>query len=140
MSNSGNSNKRAGTLYEARFIVRAMEEGLEPHPCPGEYLAHDFIVTNAAGTTFRTQVKGTAWRDEAKRKHRRWAIIAGSGKEKKPLDCTKIDILAAYVEPPDVWYLVPCLQIKSRGLWLYPDNLKSKAQYEKFKNNWDAFK
>jgi hypothetical protein len=131
-----NSNKRTGTLYEALFVVRAMREGLEPHSCHGEYLAHDFIVTNSAGKSFRTQVKGTAF----KSKRRRWQITAGSGKNKRPLDCTKIDILAAYIEPLNVWYLVPCMKIKSVSLWFYPDCPESKAQYEKFLDVWDAFK
>jgi hypothetical protein len=127
--------KRNGTIYEQKFLVEAMEHGLEPHPTIGDYLAHDMLVSNAAGRAFRTQIKGTTTRDP-NRKMARWQMIAGQGRAKRPLDCSKVDILAAYVDPIDAWYIIPCMRIKSPTLWFSPG---TRGQYEVFMNNWDYF-
>lgn len=133
--------KRQGTIYEAKFVVEALERGLDPHPCPGEYLAHDFLVTNSAGEVYKTQVKGTACEDLARRRTKRYKILATTGnKVKTALDCTKVDLLVAYVEPSNAWYVIPCMQLARKTIWLYPDNPKSVAQYEKYKEKWNLFK
>lgn len=136
-------SKRQGTLYEQKFVVKALERGLEPHPCPGEYLPHDYLVTNAAGRVFKTQIKGTSMtcsnRGVEKRRHVRYRITAGVGSHKAHLDCAKIDVLAVFIEPEDTWYVIPCLKITGKGLWFYASNENSKARYEKYKEDWDYF-
>lgn len=133
--------KRQGTIYEAKFVVEALERGLDPHPCPGEYLAHDFLVTNSAGEVYKTQVKGTACEEAAKRRTKRYKVLATTGnKVKTAIDCTKVDLLVAYVEPSNAWYIIPCMQLSCKTIWLYPDNPKSVAQYEKYKGKWNLFK
>ena len=133
-------SKRQGTLYEAKFIVEALEHSLDPHSCPGEYMAHDFLVTNAAGKVFKTQVKGTQY-CENDRKTRRFKVLATTGnKVKTQLDCTKVDLLAAYVEPCDTWYIIPCMQLSSKTIWFYPSNPNSLGKYEKYKDKWNLFK
>jgi len=128
--------KRQGTIYEAKFAVKALEYGLDPHPCPGEYLAHDFLVTNSAGEVYKTQVKGTAYMET-----KRYKVLATTGnKVKTPIDCTKVDLLAAYVEPCDSWYIIPCMQLSCKTVWLYPDNPNSIAQYERYQEKWNLFK
>ena len=135
--------KRAGTIYEQIFIVRALREGFEPHLTIGDFLPHDIMVSNAAGTAFRVQVKGTANAKAEQRSNPRYRITAGrarGSKAKVPLDCSKVDVLAAYIEPVDTWYLVPCLKIKSCSVWLYPTTEGgSKGYYEQFRENWDYF-
>ena len=134
-------SKRQGTLYEAKFVVRALENDLDPHPCPGEYLAHDFLVTNSAGQVYRTQVKGTAFVEKLNRKTPRFKVLATTGnKVKSAIDCTKVDLLAAYVEPYDAWYVIPCMLLSSKTIWLYPSNPNSLAQYEKYSEKWNLFK
>ena len=134
-------SKRAGTLYEAKFIVQALAHDLEPHPCPGEYLPHDFLVINAAGKVMRTQVKGTGSLEKCHRKTARYKILATTGnKVKTKIDCTKVDILVAHVEPRDAWYVIPCMQLSAKTIWLYPDNPDSIAKYEKYRDCWDLFK
>ena len=138
---SQHENKRQGTLYEKKFVVRALEEGLDPHPCPGEYLAHDYLVTNRAGDVFKVQIKGTqiTASDERRGPSERFRITAGHGANKEVLDCATVDVLAAYIEPYDAWYLIPCLKVRAKSVWFYPGNEKSKAQYEQFRENWDYF-
>ena len=122
--------------------MEALKKGLHPHQPIGDYLPHDVIVTNDAGRCFKVQVKGTDnLHTQTGRKHSRWRITAsrGAGKTKVPLDCSKVDVVAAHVHSLDVWYLIPCLHIKSMAVWLYADNPSSKAQYEIFKEDWNYF-
>ena len=136
--------KRQGTIYEHLFIVRSLQEGFEPHLTVGDFLPHDIIVTNSAGASCRGQVKGTANAKVEERQNPRYRITAGvsqGNKGKAPIDCTKVDVLAAYIEPVDAWYMVPCLKIKSPSTWFYPNTKGgSKGYYEQFREDWDYFR
>lgn len=130
-----------GTLYEYRFIERALTKRLHPHASIGDYLPHDIIILNDAGKVFRVQVKGThSFKETSTSNTSRWRITAGSGRvQKKRLDCSKVDVLAAHIGELDVWYLIPCLRLTAVSLWLYPESPESKAQFEPYKENWDIF-
>lgn len=134
--------KREGTIHETSFIVRCLEQGLEPHPTVGDYLPHDLLVSNSAGIVYKVQVKGTStiYKDDGRRKGSspRYRITAGAGGQKAPIDCSKVDCLAATV-PGGIWYIIPCLRIKGSAVWFYPTVEDSKAYYEQFKENWDFF-
>ena len=136
--------KRLGTVYEHMFIVRALQEGFDPHMSVGDFLPHDIVVTNGAGHAFRVQVKGTAKAKAEDRQNPRYRIttrvLKGTG-NKAPLDCTKVDVMAAYIEPADAWYMIPCLKIRSRSTWFYPHTEGgSKGYYEQFREDWDYFR
>ena len=132
--------KQQGTLYEMLFIAECMKRELHPHDSPGDFLPHDMLVLNNAGKIFRVQVKGTDTVNERRGRYPRYRITAKSGNTSSYIDCTKVDVLAAYVRPVDMWYIIPCLRIQNRkAVWLFPDNLESKAQFEKYKENWDYF-
>jgi len=135
-----------GTLYEMRFIAECLSKGLHPHDTVGDYLQHDLLVMNDAGCVFKVQVKGTNTEImDNRRVVPRYRITAKRGSKVNAtqglgyIDCTKVDVLAAYVEKRDAWYLIPCLSIENMSVWVYPDNPKSKAKYEKFKDDWSCF-
>ncbi len=130
---------RSGYLYEARFAAMCLENDLDPHPCPGGYLRHDYVVTNSAGNCFRVQVKGTNFQNHNGKKPR-YTVHASWGRGKNPLDCSKVDVFAAHVKKLNIWYLIPCLRLTGRAIHLYPDRENSAGRYEKFKENWDCFK
>lgn len=137
--------KRAGSIYEQQFFLDALKNGLEVFTPIGDYLPQDCIVMNSAGRTFRVQVKGTGVLVEDKRRNGglgRYMITSASGKKvKETIDCTKVDTLAAYIEPVNAWYIIPCMDLDNAiRISLYPHNTKSKAKYEKFQDNWNAFK
>ena len=133
-------NKRFGYLSEQRFIVEALERSLEVLSPIGEYLPIDFVVMNRAGGMVRTQVKATDTLILDNRGSKRYAITATEGTAKKPIDCTKVDVVACYVRPYDQWYLIPCLSLSAtKKVWLYPQNDQSKGQFEKYKDNWEIF-
>lgn len=136
--------KRAGSIYEQQFFLDALKNGLEVFTPIGDYLPQDCIVMNSAGRTFRVQIKGTGSlvHDTRGKGMGRYMITSASGKKvKETIDCTKVDTLAAYIEPVNAWYIIPCMDLDNAiRISLYPHNTKSKAKYEKFQDNWNAFK
>lgn len=131
------SNKKDGTNYEYQFIAKALKNNLEVFTPVGDHLPQDCIVMNGAGILFKVQVKGTGSFTKYKYK-----VIAASGNNSKvPLDCHKVDILAAYIEPYDVFYLVPCLALDgTKAPGFYPQNESSTGKYEVYKEDWSIFK
>tara|TARA_R100000005_G_scaffold89885_1_gene60821 strand:- start:619 stop:1056 length:438 start_codon:yes stop_codon:yes gene_type:complete len=141
------STKEAGTLYEQLFIVESLRRGLQPHTPVGDFLPHDLVVYGSNGICYRVQIKGTS--TEARHSKRpnqrgRYRITAAYGSKSKTLiDCNQTDILACYVAPWDLWYIIPCEKVRSVCVWLYPDpqikKRKRTGTYEQYKNNWDIF-
>ena len=99
---------------------------------------------NQAGKVFKVQIKGTKDKvfDKANGGQGRYMVTTASGTSKKmTIDCTKVDILAAYVEAIPTWYIIPCLEInQALRISLYAHNPLSKAKHEKYREAWDLFK
>ena len=136
--------KRKGSLYEQTFFTEALARNLEVFTPLGDYLPQDCLVMNQAGKIFKVQIKGTKDKqfDKANKGLGRYMITTSTGRIKKEtLDCTKVDILAAYIESIPTWYIIPCLEINSCiRISLYAHNPNSKAKHEKFREAWDIFK
>jgi hypothetical protein len=136
--------KRRGNLYEQIFFTEALARNLEVFTPLGDYLPQDCLVMNQAGKVFKVQIKGTKDKvfDKANGGLGRYMISTATGSHKKrTLDCTKIDVLAAYVEAIPTWYIIPCLEINQCvRISLYAHNPQSKAKHEKFREMWDYFK
>jgi len=136
--------KRRGNLYEQIFFTEALARNLEVFTPLGDYLPQDCLVMNQAGKIFKVQIKGTKDKviDKANGGLGRYMITTATGTAKKmTLDCTKVDILAAYVESIPTWYIIPCLEINQAiRISLYAHNPKSKAKHEKYREAWDLFK
>ena len=136
--------KRKGNLYEQVFFTEALSRNLEVFTPLGDYLPQDCLVMNQAGKIFKVQIKGTKdiQFDRANGGMGRYMITTSTGScKKETIDCTKVDILAAYIESIPTWYLIPCLEINQcKRISLYAHNPKSKAKHEKFREAWDIFK
>ena len=136
--------KRRGSLYEQTFFTEALSRNLEVFTPLGDYLPQDCLVMNQAGKIFKVQIKGT--RDKQTDKSNgglgRYMITTATGRTiKETLDCTKVDILAAYIEAIPTWYIIPCLEVnQSVRISLYAHNPLSKAKHEKYREAWDLFK
>lgn len=128
--------KALGTLFEQRFVLKCLEYGLHPFSPIEEGLPQDMLVMNSANEVLRIQIKGTKTAIK-KWKTDRYRITAGTGNSsKKAIDCDRIDFVVAHVDP-DIWYIVPCPELKSVSMWLYPDAEDSDGQYERFRDRWD---
>ena len=136
--------KRKGSLYEQTFFTEALARNLEVFTPLGDYLPQDCLVMNQAGKIFKVQIKGTKDKqfDKANKGLGRYMITTSTGRIKKEtLDCTKVDVLAAYIESIPTWYIIPCLEINQCiRISLYAHNPNSKAKHEKFREAWDIFK
>ena len=136
--------RRDGSLYEQIFFAEALKHGLEVFPPLGDYLPIDCLVMNSAGRVFKVQIKGTSKVTICPKNKGsgRYKITASCGSLKKqPLDCTKVDVLAAFIEDLELWYLIPCMSLDNAlTLGLYPNIPDSKGKHEKFRENWDLFK
>ena len=136
--------KRKANLYEQKFFAEALARNLEVFTPLGDYLPQDCLVMNQAGRVFKVQIKGTMDRviDKANGGLGRYMITTATGTAKKhTIDCTKVDVLAAFIESIPTWYIIPCLEINQNiRISLYAHNPKSKAKHEKFREAWDYFK
>ena len=137
------ANKTAGTVYEYKFFSKILEKGYDLFLPAGDNLPIDCIVQNGAGKLYRVQIKGTASenREGGRTGKKRYKVLAATGQSSKmSIDCTKVDILAAYVEPVNTWYIIPCLEIGAKSVWFYPHIENSRSMTERFKEEWDLFK
>ena len=135
--------KRKGNLYEQKFFSEALQHGLEVFVPLGDYLPQDCIVMNSAGKMFKVQIKGTEGKSKENRSGLgRYMLTTSSGSTgKEPIDCTKVDILVAYVDDENVFYNIPCMELDgAKRISVYPHNPESKAKHEVYKDNWKIFR
>jgi|TARA_Y100001970_G_scaffold112626_2_gene140530 hypothetical protein len=129
--------KRRGSQYEAAFVTQALKRGLDVLEPYGDYMPYDVMVQNDEGRIQRVQVKGTSANIKNKPGYK---VIAASGNsQKRPIKGEEVDVLAAYVEPEDCWYLIPIRKIEGGvSVYLNP-NTKLNGRYEVWKEAWNVF-
>ncbi len=129
--------KRRGSQYEAAFIAQALKRGLDILESYGDYMPYDIVVHNTDGRFIRVQVKGTNSQID---KRPGYKIFAACGNVNKvALSPEQVDVLAAYVEPEDMWYLIPVVKLKGNiSVYLNP-NTKVNGRYEVWKEAWNVF-
>ena len=129
--------KRRGSQYEAAFIAQALKRGLDILESYGDYMPYDIVVHNTDGRFIRVQVKGTNSQID---KRPGYKIFAACGNANRvALSPAKVDVLAAYVEPEDMWYLIPVVKLKGNiSVYLNP-NTKNNGRYEVWKEAWNVF-
>jgi hypothetical protein len=120
--------KLRGEWAELRFQLRAAEHGLIlAKPC-GDNAPYDFAVDHQ-GHFLRVQVKCTLQRRE---EHSYRCVIDHNG---TPYTPHEIDFFAAYVIPPDVFYILPLAATNNQpDILLTPRRQNSK--YAQYKEAW----
>jgi hypothetical protein len=128
--------KLRGEWAELRFQLRAAEHGLIlAKPC-GDCAPYDFVVacperanSDRRGHFLRVQVKCTLQRRE---KHSYRCRLDHNG---IPYTPAQIDFFAAYVIPPDVFYILPLAATNNQpDILLSPHRQNSK--YAQYKEAW----
>ncbi len=105
-------SKRLGEQAEAAFLNRAIGLGFAVATPWGNCERYDFIV-DAGGRFWRIQVKSTRHQD-CKRYGYPFKAHSFDGQRRPvPYREDEVDILAAYVAPEDLWYLIPIGLLKS---------------------------
>ena len=119
--------KLRGEWAELCFMTRAAEHGLQVTKPWGETARYDFAV-EYEGRFVRVQVKSTMFVD---RGGYSCSVRGRSG----PYEGDPFDVVAAYLIPEDVWYIIPAGKIRGQGsIALYP-HLKN-GKYARYKEAW----
>ena len=130
--------KRVGEIGELAFIQKAIRMGFRVSKPWGDSDRYDAI-TDWKGKLMRVQVRAT----EHRLGPRGYAVHASVYVGRKIVGLTKkdIDVLAAYIFPKDLWYIVPVERFQPRkNLWFYPDGSVKGSRFEKFREAWDWLK
>ncbi len=110
-------------------MVRAAERGMRISKPWGECAHYDFVV-EAGGRFLRVQVKSTTTR------RRNGYICAVRDCRGKAYEDDAFDLLAVYVIPLDLWYIIPAELMAGQGsVALYP-RLKT-AKYSRYLEAWE---
>ena len=114
-----NSPKQSGEISQAAFLLRARQLGFKVALPWGDSERFDFVVWREGGAIYRVQVKGTG------RLHRRGyevqPVHTSRGGRKQRYTAKEIDVVAAHVQPVDVWYLLPISAVgRAKSLRFYP--------------------
>ena len=134
-------NKRNGCVYEQIFFARAMKKGFEVFVPTGDHLPQDCHIVNESGKIYRVQIKGTSTAaNEPGKKYPRYRITSSRSNARAQIECEDVDIVACYIEPHDIFYIVPCELITGVSTWFYCNDPRSKHELERYRENWEVFK
>lgn len=130
-------SKSKGELTEMLFMVAATKQGFIVSKPFGDNQRYDFIIDGGEGL-HRVQVKATYIKDQHATRGDRYRINASFGaSHKKSYSNKEIDILAVYIAPEEVWYIIPVREIENRKTFGFRPHLKSKGRLEKYKESWE---
>jgi len=130
--------KRAGEVSQVAFLLKASTLGFGVALPWGDSERWDFVVwAREGGPMFRVQVKGTG------RLYRRGyevqPVHSTRGQGKKRYTKKEIDVVAAHVQPVDVWYLLPIAAVgRAKSLRFYPDIKSRRPMWEEYREAWDV--
>jgi hypothetical protein len=163
------SPKRLGEVSQAAFLLKAKMMGLNVALPWGDSERYDFVVwaealraglgngkefrspenadrsvrsTRAARSTqssriFRVQVKATG--RLYMRGYEVQPVHSTRGRGKLRYTTREVDVIAAHVQPVDVWYLIPMEEVgRARSLRLYPDIESRDPLWEKWREAWEV--
>ena len=124
------SPKAQGELAELRFLLKAVSLGLAVSKPYGDNLRYDFVV-EAGGVLRRIQVKSSRVRER-----RCYHICtARSSKSKLAYTPADVDLLAIYLIPLNLWYLLPVSAVASlRTIRLCP--ARPGHRFEPYREAW----
>jgi PD-(D/E)XK endonuclease len=114
-------------VVEAEFLAKAARLGFRVSKPWGDSDRYDFVVESQSGL-WRVQVKHTTYR----RGMKYFVSLDGHGKK---YTAEEIDFLVVYVEPENLWYVLPIERVASlTRLVLYPWSRKSK--FDRYRDAW----
>ena len=87
--------------------------------------------------TLKVQVKGTA--NLAADSEVAYKIMSSSGATKKKSIDAEVDVLACWIDPLRLWYLIPITAKPSKCVRLYGGLHRSSSRYEQYRDNWKMF-
>lgn len=127
------STTRIGAIAESDFITECLKRNFEPHT-PVTAMPWDFIVTCPKGV-LKVQVKTTNSQDRDNSYN--IATSTGSNNVKKHIN-KEVDVVACYIQPEQLWFLLPLKEVTGRTTRLSTDQT-TKSKYQKYRENWSIF-
>lgn len=128
--------KRIGEVSQTAFLLKAQRLGFGVAVPWGDSEKCDFVVWGEDGRMLRVQVKATG------RLHRRGYEVQPvytTRQGKRRYTAKEIDVLAAHVQPLDVWYLLPIAAVgRAKSLRFYPDTASRAPRWEKWRERWEV--
>ena len=129
--------KGLGEISQAAFLLKARTLGLSVAIPWGDSERCDFVVwSKKSARLWRVQVKGTA------RLHRRGyevqPVHSTRGRGKRRYTAREIDVVVAYVQPVDAWYVIPIEKVgRAKSLRFYPDIESRRPGWEEYREKWE---
>jgi len=131
--------KRLGEVSQAAFLVKAKRMGFGVAVPWGDSERYDFVVWAKDGPMLRVQVKATG--RLYLRGYEVQVVHATRGQGKKRYTAKDIDVVAAHVQPLDVWYLLPIGAVgRAKSLRFYPDIRSRKPKWERYREAWEVLR
>lgn len=133
-----NNPKGLGEVSQAAFLLKARTMGYKVAIPWGDSEPFDFVVWAGEGATmYRVQVKGTG------RLYRRGyevqPVHSTRRRGKRRYTAKEIDVVAAHVQPVDVWYLLPIGAVgRAKSLRFYPDIKSRRPMWEEYREGWEV--
>lgn len=129
------SNVINGAVFEAEFQAEALRRSFVPHvPClPTSW---DFLVTCPRGV-LKVQVKGTS--SPITGSATEYKVMTSQGQGTKTIIGKEVDVLACWIDPLRVWYLIPTNNKIPKCMSLYAGVKRSASKYEQYRDNWAPF-
>ena len=114
-------------MVEAEFLAKAARLEFRVSKPWGDSDRYDFVVDGESGF-WRVQVKHTTCR-----RGRKYLLALATHGD--PYNAKEIDFVVVYVEPEDLWYVLPVEMVASlRGLGLLPWSRRSK--FDRYREAW----
>ncbi len=125
------NSKRKGEVGELAFACEAMRRGLKVFEPYGDSAPYDFIIDGPVGL-LRVQVR-SVWQ-----KSRFYQIGCARTARRKAYNHKQIDVIAAYIAPEKLWYLVPVEAVAKRtAIYVWPHSKNSRGLWEKYRERWE---
>lgn len=129
------ANILRGAVYEAEFQTEALRRGFIPHvPCTT--VGWDYVVSCPRGL-LKVQVKGT--QTPVPHYKEAYKVTTSSGTGSKNRIGAEIDVIACWVDPLRVWYLIPTDVRIPKTIALYAGVKRSSSKFQTYREDWSPF-
>jgi hypothetical protein len=112
---------------------KAIAEGFAIAKPWGDSERYDFILDNGR-RLWRIQVRSTEYEWHSGFKIHADIRIKG---RVVLLTSNDVDIIAAYIVPRNIWYIVPIEEATLKALWFNPERSTKGTRWERFREAWD---
>lgn len=128
--------KRSGEIIELAFLAKVASMGFTVTKPYGDSEAYDFIV-DSGSRLWRVQVKSSGYMTGIAYRVGVHHLSQNQPRAQGAYTAKDIDILAVYIVPADVWYMIPVSAFSpSTSLTFFPHIPGHDGKYEQFREAW----